>query len=151
MRVSLILLLAAFGLCVAPEAIAGTPKIPEGKAALSTQGTYADKAVTVEKLNGKKVSMRAAELFLAPGAHQIELAFMWDLRPQEDKWVLYKTTRLTVTLNAEAGHTYMPNGNISATGVSGRFDDLGLNYNRDCLPRRRYTMSGKLKPECPDY
>jgi hypothetical protein len=151
-------------LCVASVMIAGCGPMPvqmyEGEerpagehTVLSSLGVYPERQTTilVQKINGAQPPDigRAAEYLLLPGSHSIS----WEMRSDQrfdGARLVWKQANGELTLNAVAGHTYIPNAIVSGDRVRVFFEDKGLNYPRDCLPLYTQAMFyGKPRTGCP--
>jgi len=121
----------------------GAEKTDVEQAVVSSMGIYQERGLRlwVVAINGKVVDRtRTAEFLLLPGRYTIILKIEKDLTfgPGRIDW---KEGDIQVSLDAVAGHTYIPAARVDGRSVAAYFDDAGVAFNRDCLPLRRFAQA----------
>ena len=110
-------------------------------AVISSLGLYPERklSLTVVSINGKAVNTtRTAEFLLNPDIYKVTIRVLNDLHAGYPN-VSWKEVTLEAEVNALAGHTYIPNAEISGESVSLKFDDMGMNYPQSCLPLYQFV------------
>lgn len=117
-------------------------ELPPGEqSVLSSMGLYPERklALRVTAINGNPIEP-SYEILLQPGAYTISVLVDHDANISYMPLTYsVKRTNIQVPLTAIAGHTYIPNGTIENGTPKLFFDDAGLDFNRECMPLRRYT------------
>ena len=121
----------------------GTEKTAVEQAVVSSMGIYQEQSLRlwVVAINGKVVDRtRTAEFLVLPGRYTMILKVEKDLTfgPRRIDW---KEGEIQVSLDAVAGHTYIPNARVDGRSVAAYFDDAGVGFNRECLPLRRFAAA----------
>lgn len=122
---------------------------------IASQGLYPKKhlAFTIVAINGKEIKLnRTSEFLLRPGEYKIKLAVRHDQK-SDGVMISWNEASVDVELNASAGHSYMPAGDVTLGRVRAYFLDLGTSFPRGCMPLRKYlpSRSDIAVPEvCPD-
>src|SRR5882762_295063 len=121
----------------------GPEKPAVEQAVVSSMGIYQERSLRlwVVAISGKVVDgTRTAEFLVLPGQYRMTLKIEKDLTlgPARIDW---KETEILVSLDAVAGHTYIPNARVDGRSVAVYFDDAGVGFNRECLPLRRFAVA----------
>jgi hypothetical protein len=121
----------------------GPEKPAAEHAVVSSMAIYQERSIRlwVVAINGKVVDRtRTAEFLVLPGRYTMRLKIEKDLTlgPRRIDW---KETEVQVSLDAVAGHTYIPNARVVESSVAVYFDDAGVGFNRECLPLRRFAVA----------
>ena len=121
----------------------GPEKPAVEQAVVSSMGIYQERSLRlwVVAIGGKVVDgARTAEFLVLPGQYRMTLKIEKDLTlgPARIDW---KETEILVSLDAVAGHTYIPNARVDGRSVAVYFDDAGVDFNRECLPLRRFAVA----------
>jgi hypothetical protein len=119
----------------------GPEKPAVEQAVVSSMAVYPERSLRlwVVAISGKVVDgTRTAEFLVLPGQYRMTLKIEKDLTlgPARIDW---KETEILVSLDAVAGHTYIPNARVDGRSVAVYFDDAGVGFNRECLPLRRFA------------
>jgi hypothetical protein len=116
-------------------------------AVLSGIGVYRENklVMNVIAIDGKVVDReRTAEFLLKPGKYLISLAIDKDRIVTTSAGMVHtsaKKATTEVSLNAVAGHTYIPNALTDGEKVVAYFDDAGIGFNKECMPARRFATA----------
>lgn len=117
------------------QAAAGT------QAVISSVGIYngGNLGIQVTSINGNPVDMMKTASFMVPaGTYQVSLHANKDLRITSGYagglGVRKEVADGDVSLNVQAGHTYIPNALVRDNRIQFFFEDKGENYPTECLP-----------------
>ena len=108
----------------------GPEKPAVEQAAVSSMAVYQERGlrVWVVAINGKVVDpTRTTEFLVLPGRYTMILKIEKDLTlgPGRIDW---KEGEVQVSLDAVAGHTYIPNARVDGRSVAAYFDDAGVGF-----------------------
>lgn len=133
----------------------GVERSKSDHAVLSSQGLYPDRqlALSITAINGKPVSIdNTAEFLILPGKYRITLKAHKD---QKFNGVIFswKEAIIDADFNAVAGHSYMPQANITSDKIRAYLLDLGESFPRGCMPMRKFLPRRSEIPvpsSCPE-
>lgn len=115
---------------------AGELKDDSEHAVLSALGLYPENRVSmqVRMINGEKVNIgRAASYLLLPGEYEVAVFLQANMKYSAGG-MSWQEADLVGALNAEAGHTYIPDYFVKDEEIVLTFEDKGKNFPQECLP-----------------
>jgi len=128
-------------------------------ASLSHVGLYPDRKLSLRVLSidGNPVTDHyATDFHLLPGKYKLTLQFLYDIDICAPGVACYYKTDIEKELNAEKGHTYIPNAEITEKidnkiKFNAFLEDKGVNYPTICLHAKQINrMLGKVAPSPPE-
>jgi hypothetical protein len=131
----------AWGCAIKNTAMYGGDNLPsDARAVISSLGVHDSKQLRIQviSINGEPVDLlKTASFIVPPGSYQVAVHAVTSVSvTQGAQGLTYskKSANGEVTVVAQAGHTYIPNGQILGERVRLYFDDAGKNFPTECLP-----------------
>jgi len=128
-------------------------------ASLSHVGLYPDRKLSLRVLSidGNPITdLYATDFLLLPGKHRLLIQVWHDIEICGVGVVCHYKTDIEKELNAEKGHTYIPNAVIlekvdNKIKFQAFLEDKGKNYPTTCLHAKQINkMLGKVAPNPPE-